>query len=124
MANSRSFVNDLLNNLEDPKAITYNSQLVFLIADYYDNLLGGESENTSAIRRSARHMVNCGDTSAHEQWRLMRKRTPLLRRLVTAQTPPEAFVKDFIEAERQRARNDFSRAVELDRVSPRRVSFA
>lgn len=124
MTTSRSFVNDLLNNLEDPKAITYNSQLVLLIADYYESLLGGETENTAAIRRSAKHMVNCGDNSAHERWRLMRKRAPLLRRLVTVSAPPEAFVKDFIEAERQRARSDFSRAVELDRKANSRAYFS
>lgn len=124
MTTSRSFVKGLLDDLEDPKAITYNSQLVFLIADYYDGLLGGETANTASIRRSARHMVNCGDNSAHERWRLMRKRAPLLRRLVTASAPPEDFVKDFIEAERERARNDFSRAVELDRQANSRAYFA
>lgn len=109
---TQSFVTRLLD-ISDPLAVTYNSELVFLVAAHYEQL-HGETQAVKDMRRSGRLILNCGDKSAIERWRLMRKRTPFLRRLTKASTPPATFVKDFIESEKHRARDDFSRAVELD----------
>lgn len=108
---TQSIVNRLME-FSDPLAVTYNSEIVFLVAAHYERL-HGPIQAVQDMRRSAQLILRCGDNSAVQRWALMRKRTPPLKRLAKAPTPPASFVKDFLESEKQRARDDFEGAMEL-----------
>jgi methyl coenzyme M reductase alpha subunit len=109
---AKSFLNRLLEI--NPLAITYNAEVISLTADHYEVLVGSETKDVSSIRRSGRLILRCGDESAQRRWSTMRKQTSMVSRLRMPRKAPEAFVKDFTAAEKNRARRDFKRAIELD----------